>query len=1084
MFTHLHVHTEFSILDGEGRIKNLVAKAKACGQTALAITDHGYMHGVIPFFNECVKNGIKPILGVELYTTEDITIKSSENRHAGHIVLLAKNNTGYKNLMKLSSIAATDGMYYRPRVDLNLLQKYHEGIVCLSACIKGDVPHLLLKGDKEEAYALAQKYRDIFGDDYYIELQYHGLPEQKVVLPKLIVMAKTLGIPMVATNDVHYVDKEDAFAQRTLMVMNMKTTINDESAVGYGNPDQWYLKTEEEMNTVFGSIAPEAIANTMVIADKCNVILEHGKYHLPKFPLPEGFASNSVYFRALCNAGLKKRYMEDADSHRAQMEYEINVIESMGFIDYFLIVSDIITYAKTHNIPIGPGRGSSAGSIVAYCMGITDIDPCRFGLVFERFLNPERITMPDVDIDVAPEGREEVIAHIADVYGADHIARIVTYSELAAKGSVRDVGKAICADRTLVTNISKHIPSSANITLRELLEKDRSLLKMYNENAEAKQLLDVCMRVEGLIRHTSTHAAGIVISPEPVSEYVPVQRDKNSHVITQFDMAALEEAGMLKVDLLGLKTLSVLDKAEREVNATHPEVKGALKLSKLKLAAAPVYEMLSKGQTSGVFQLESVGMRDTLKKLQPTCIEDLTAIISLYRPGPMDSIPKFIENKKSGHVDYLIPELEPILKDTYGIIVYQEQVMAIVRTVAGYSFGRADLVRRAMSKKKHDVMEREKDIFINGSVRDDGTVEVEGCVRRGIPAEIGEQLWAEMADFASYAFNRAHAACYAVMAYRTAFMRCYYTKEFFSALLTNAIDDAKSKMVGYITDANAMGIKILPPDINSSEVEFSVEGDNIRYGLLAIKDTGTNVLSEIVDERKKHGLYSDFQDLVERNINAVNSKTLEALIKSGSLDSFAHSREEMLAVLPAVVKEASKARKKLNEQQLELNASFFAGMEADDSQKVHLSEFEYPTVEPLSMFEKLKMEQQATGMFISGHPLDEFAEEISRKTNYDIAKILGSEGTEPLADDTTVRVAGVITGVRKIMTRKKQQMAFLTLEDKICSIDVTVFPKAYESRGDRLQEGEVVVVYGKMNDGKLIANDIIFLSEASNKREK
>lgn len=1072
MFTHLHVHTGYSILDGHSRIDKLVNKAKEMGQSALAITDHGYMYGVIPFYNACTKNGIKPILGVELYTTEDITYKSSENRHAGHIVLLAKDQQGYINLLKLESIAATDGMYYRPRVDLSLLQKYHEGIVCLSGCIQGDVPQLLLKGEKDKAYELAKKYHEIFGDDYYIELQYHGLTDQKAALPMLIALARDLKIQMVATNDVHYVNKEDAESQRTLMVMNMKTTIDDETAVGYGNPDHWYMKSEEEMHAIFYAFAPEAIQNTQVIADKCNVTLKQGEYHLPKFPLPDGVTSNTVFFRALCKAGLEKRYKGSADQHLAQLEYEMNVIETMGFIDYFLIVSDIITYAKRHGIPIGPGRGSSAGSIVAYCMGITDIEPSRFSLVFERFLNPERITMPDVDIDVSPEGREEVIAHIIDMYGADHVARIIAFSELAAKGAVRDVGKAICAAPTLINNISKRIPAGPGITLRDLLDHDHTLKKMYEDDPEAKRLLDISMSVEGLVRHTTTHAAGIVISPEPVTNLIPVQKDRNGHVISQFDMASLEAVGMLKVDLLGLKTLEVLDHAQKLTNELHTELTTPLDLTKLKLSSQDVYAMLSKGQTAGVFQLESTGMRDTLKKLQPTCIEDLAAVIALYRPGPMDSIPKFIENKNNkDQIQYLIPQLEPILKDTYGTIVYQEQVMAIVREVAGYSFGRADLVRRAMSKKKHDVMEHEKDVFINGSLNADGSVDVEGCVRRGIPAEIGEQIWAEMADFASYAFNRAHAACYAVMAYRTAFMRCYYPHEFFSALLTNSIDDKTEKMVGYINDVTNMGIKVLPPDINTSEVSFSVEGDSIRYGLLAIKNTGITILSEIVEERKIHGPYTDLQDLVERNINSVKSNTLEALINSGSFDSFPHSREEMLAILPAITKAAAKARKKMAKDQMALDSSFFAGMSDDPA--FHFPRVEYPTdVTPMTMLEKLKMEQAATGMFISGHPLDSFAEEIKLRADTPIAKISETD------DGNQIRVAGVVTAVRKITTRKKSRMAFVTIEDKTSNTDVTVFPKAFEAHGDQLTEGAVVIVFGKVEDGKLIADGISFMSDA------
>lgn len=747
MFAHLHVHTKYSLLDGHCRIDSLVERAVELGQTALAITDHGFLYGVPEFFNACKAKGIKPILGIELYTAEDVFAKKT--RTAGHIVLLARNDIGYQNLIALASFAATDGMYYRPRVDLKTLAKHHEGLICLSACLQGDVPRLLLAGEKEKAYALASQYKELFAEDYYIELQYHGIQEQRDVLPKLIDLAKDLNIQMVATNDVHYVMRKDAPMQRALMCMAMDKTIDDETALGYGAPDHFYLKSESEMAEIFGKIVPEALSNTMAIAEKCNVELKLGNYHLPQFPLPDGWSSNVDYFEALCNAGLKKRYGAKAEQNRERLEYEIGVIKKMGFVDYFLIVSDLITFAKSNGIPVGPGRGSSAGSMVAYCMGITDIDPLRFGLLFERFLNPERISMPDVDIDIDPEGRDMVIDYAVSKYGADRVARIITFSALAAKGAIRDVAKALGIDPTLAVRISKYIPDQPNVSIKAVLENNQALAKEYGENPVVKRLLDYAMSEEGLLRHTSTHAAGLVIAPDRLTKFIPVQRDKNNNIITQFDMAGIEQAGMLKVDLLGLKNLTVLKHAEVAVRALQAPGSRPLNLSKLKMADPSVYAMLSRGETTGVFQLESAGMRDVLRKMKPNCIEDLVAAISLYRPGPMDSIPTFIHNKHHPeNITYLHPSLEPILKDTYSTIVYQEQVMAIVRDLGGYSFGRADLVRRAMSKKKAKVMEHEHDVFINGSS------DVEGCVSRGIPVEVGEALWAQMADFAAYAFNK------------------------------------------------------------------------------------------------------------------------------------------------------------------------------------------------------------------------------------------------------------------------------------------------------------------------------------------
>lgn len=1085
-FTHLHCHTRFSLLDGHCRIKSMVEKAKALGQTAIAITDHGYMYGVVEFNNACKDAGIKPIFGCEFYTAPTTIYEKNRNtRSSGHLVVLAKNAVGYKNLTKLASIAATDGMYYKPHVDLDLLRKHHDGLICLSACLQGDIPRMLLEGKTEEAYKLAAEYKDIFGEDYYIELQNHGLEDQKKLLPMLIALAKELDIPMVATNDVHYVERKEAFAQRALMCMSMKTTVDDTEAVGYGNPDEWYLKSEQEMEAIFADIAPEALTNTKVIADKCNVELEMGKYHLPAFPLPEGFADNNTFFEELCRAGLKKRYRKEADKHLAALEHEIQVIKKMGFVDYFLIVFDIISFAKTNGIPVGPGRGSAAGSIVAYCLGITDLDPTKYGLLFERFLNPERVTMPDVDIDVDPEGRDMIIDHIVETYGANHVAQIITYSALAAKSAINDVGKALNMAPEKVKSVSKLIPTGVDVTIQGTLEANKTLAKLYEEDAEARKLLTVAMSCEGAFRHTSTHAAGIIISPQPLSDLIPVThgQEGSTILVSQLDMGSVEQMGMLKVDLLGLKTLTVLKHAENAIREKQGPDEIPINLSALKMQDQSVYAMMAKGYTGGVFQFESQGMRDVLRKMKPSCFEDLIAAIALYRPGPMESIPAFVENKHNPEqMQYLHPALEPILKETYSTIVYQEQVMSIVRNLAGYSYGRADLVRRAMAKKKADKMAQEKDYFINGKLREDGSVEVEGALRRGIPADVAEKLWEQMASFASYAFNKSHAACYAALAYRTAFLRKHYPLEFMAALLTNALGDSK-KLVKLLNECEKQGIEILPPDINKSSAHFTVEGNGVRFGLMAIKETGKAVLAELDIERRQ-GPFTDLHDLVERTIASANKKTLEALIKSGALDSFPHNRAEMLAVLPAMLSAASKARKKYSEQQIGIEDMFFAP--AEDPDKFRFGEVEYPKdITPLTLRQKLEMEMDACGMYISGHPMNDYADIVEKKTTHklcDFGSDSEDEETAPaqqMQDGVQVRVAGIIRTKRELLTKNKQSMAFISIEDQTGKADVTVFPKAYEAYRDKLVEGTAILVFGKVEASeygtKIIADSVAFL---------
>lgn len=1059
----------------------MAEKAKALGQTALAITEHGYMFGAIEFYNACKDAGIKPIIGCELYTAPTtIYEKTAETKTSGHIVLLAKDDVGYHNLLKLASIAATDGMYYRPRIDLNLMREYHEGLICLSACLKGDVPSKLLEGDKDGAYALARAYKDIFGEDYYIELQYHGLEEQKKLLVPLMTLAKELGIQTVATNDVHYVEKEDAFAQRVLMCMSMGKTIYDETAYGYGNPDRWYLKSEDEMAEIFGAIAPESLQNTQVIADKCNVTIEQGVYKLPTFPAVEGWKSNADYFRTLCTAGLKRRYGNAWEKYYPQLKMEMDVIEKMGFIDYFLIVFDIIAFAKRSGIPIGPGRGSAAGSIVAYCLGITELEPTRYGLLFERFLNPERVTMPDIDIDVEPNGRDTVISHIAERFGAEHISQINTVGTLAARSAIRDCAKALAIDAAYANSLSKLVP--LGVPLKEAIEGNAALKKRYESEGDAKKLLHVAMSLEGLPRHTSTHAAGIVIAPGPLSDYIPV-RAAEGRLVSQFDMGSLEAAGMLKVDLLGLQTLTVLQNCEEMGNEKRAlQGQPPIALGKLKMNDAKVFEMLSRGESTGVFQLESEGMRDVLRNLKPTCFEDLIAVIALYRPGPMDSIPTFIENKHNPEkTTYLHPKLKNILGYTYSCIVYQEQVMAIVRELAGYSYGRADLVRRAMAKKKKDKMDKERDIFVNGKLNEDGSIDVPGCIRNGVSKEVAETLWEQMAAFASYAFNKAHAAAYAVLSYQTAFLRCYYPREFMAALLSNAAAEGSKKMSKFINDCSEQNIRILPPDINRSGINFSVEEEGIRFGLLAIKETGKAVLTELIMERHS-GPYQGLQDLMERTVATCNKSTIEALIKAGALDSFPENRAQMLEVLPKLLKMVSKARKENVADQISMEDAFFAGGDNTGSkQKPRFALAEFPDIPELPKKELLKMEMESTGMYISGHPMDEYKDELARKATHKLLALTdGDDGSEPsVPDGTQVRVAGVVIQKRDLTTKSKKQMCFMTIEDQTGKVEVTVFPNAFEAYGSKLKEGVPVLVIGKVEHSdfgcKVICDSLAFL---------
>lgn len=1100
-FSHLHVHTQFSILDGHGSIQKLVQKAKKEGQPALAITDHGFMYGVVQHYVACMEAGIKPILGCELYTAERTCYDRDEKR--GHIILLAKNQTGYQNLVKLCSIAATDGFYYKPRVDTQLLRKYHEGLICLSACISGDIPRLLLAGEWEKAVSKAQEYQDIFGPDFYIELQYHGLPDQKTVLPKLIELAHQLDIRLVATNDVHYVEKEDALAQRVLMCIGMKKSIHDETALGYGAPSEWYLKSEHEMRLLFDKIAPGAVDTAGEIAEQCNVKLEFGTYRLPTFPTPANQPDNSTYLRKLSHLGLKRRYGEErARQYAPQLEYELNTIEKMGFVDYILIVQDFIRYAKKNQIPVGPGRGSAAGSLVCYSIGITDVDPMDFQLLFERFLNPERISMPDIDVDFEPEGREEVIQYVAQKYGWTHVAQIITFGTEAAKSAIRDVGKALDMSISETTRLTKLVPATPGITIEEALKSSAALEKLYKEDQKVRKVIDIAKTIEGAPRNTGTHAAGVVLAPDDVFKYVPIQRntgDGPNLQVVQYCMTDVEKVGMLKVDFLGLRTLSVLRDAEQHVNEHRSKQDPTFSIWTVSYDDPAVYAMLSQGQTKGVFQLESQGMRDVLMRLKPTCIEDLVAVIALYRPGPMDSIPKFIESKQHPErIVYKHPLLEPILAPTYGCILYQEQVMAIVQALAGYSYGHADLVRRAMAKKKAEKMALEKEYFIHGKINPDGSIDCDGCLKRGIPLDVAESLWAEMESFASYAFNKSHAVSYATLAYRTAYMRCYYPLEYQAAQMTNAIDDTK-KLLSFISDCESRGLQVLPPDINSSDICFTVENHAIRFGLLAIRSTGRVVLAEILTERNIGGPFKDLQNLMERCPLSCNKGTLEALIKSGAMDGFPQNRAQLLSAMPKMLKHMSSLKKDVMENQISLEDMFFStGEEGTGPASISLGVVEYPDIPDIPTKEKLEQEFESTGIYISGHPMDAYREITKgRLTHYTLSELtaVAEQSEEDAGEEfivpnqSVVRVAGVITVLKQRVTRKdKSPMCSMTISDRSGKLEVTVFPRAYAAYGSKLAPGVAVLLIGKLEDSdfgrQLSANTVEFLEETLQSRSK
>lgn len=1076
-FTHLHVHTEYSLLDGSCKIKELVNRAKELNMDSLAITDHGVMYGVIDFYRAAKAAGIKPIIGCEIYVAPgsrfDKESDAGEDRYY-HLVLLAENNTGYHNLMKIVSKGFVEGFYYKPRVDYEVLREYSDGIIALSACLAGEVQRYLARNMYEPAMEAAKRYENIFGKgNFFLELQDHGIETQKTVNMGLMKMSRELGIELVATNDVHYILAEDAVPHDILLCIQTGKKVADEDRMRYDG-GQYFLKSEDEMKSLF-PYALNALENTHKIAGRCNVEIEFGVRKLPKYSVPKEFYDSDGkegeaswrYLSYLCDKGLKKRYGEKADNeeYRGRLDYELSVIKNMGFIDYFLIVWDFINYAKKNGIIVGPGRGSAAGSIVAYTLEITDIDPIKYSLLFERFLNPERVSMPDIDIDFCFERRGEVIDYVVEKYGKDNVAQIVTFGTLAAKGVIRDVGRVLDMPYAQVDAIAKMIPNELNITIDKALKINPIFREAYEGDSQIKYLVDMSKRLEGLPRHTSMHAAGVLISSKAVDEFVPLSRSSDGTITTQYVMTTLEELGLLKMDFLGLRTLTVLQKAEKLIRSgKNPN----MDLNKLDYNDKNVLSSIGTGRTEGVFQLESAGMKGFMKELKPESLEDIIAGIALYRPGPMDFIPKYIKGKNSGaEIVYTCPQVEPILKNTYGCIIYQEQVMQIVRELAGYTLGRSDLVRKAMSKKKIDVMEQERKNFVFGNP-DAG---VKGCIANGIDEATANKVYDEMIDFAKYAFNKAHSACYAVVAYQTAYLKYYYPVEFMAALMNSVIDNT-SKVTEYIVTCKSMGIGILPPDINESETEFTVKGNNIRYGLCALKSVGRTVVDQVVEERNIRGPYKSLSDFIERIIDReVNKRTVESFIKSGTLDSFDGNRRQKMLIYVVIMDNIIQSKKKSMAGQMTLFDI------ADDDMKEDF-EIKMPDVAEFKKEELLAFEKEFIGHYISGHPMEEYEvkwkKHITRNT---MDFRLNDDGTCPVKDGTKEIIGGMITDITVKTTKTNKVMAFITVEDMYGTVEVIIFPKDYERYRFVIAEDAKVFVQGRVSvtedeNAKLICETI------------
>ena len=1077
-FTHLHVHTEFSLLDGSSKIKEITKRAKELGMDSLAITDHGVMYGAIDFYRAALANGIKPIIGCEVYVAPgsrfDKEANAGEDRYY-HLILLAENNKGYANLCKIVSKGFVDGFYYKPRVDYEVLREFHEGIICLSACLAGEVQRFLARGDYQAGKEAALRYLDIFGkDNYFLELQDHGIPEQKTVNQQLLRLSDELGVDLVCTNDVHYTYADDVEAHDILLCIQTGKKKSDEDRMRYEG-GQYYLKSPEEMADLF-KYAPQALENTEKIAKRCNVTFEFGVTKIPSFPVPEGYTS-WTYLKELCENGLHKRYPvfkgekdENCKLSREELEdrlnYELNTIKSMGYIEYFLIVWDFIHFAKSSGIAVGPGRGSAAGSIVSYCLEITDIEPMRYNLIFERFLNPERVSMPDIDVDFCIERRQEVIDYVGRKYGKDHVAQIVTFGTLKAKGVIRDVARVLDMPYAQADAIAKMIPNDLHMTLDIALKQSKELRDLYEGDSDVKYLIDMSKRLEGLPRHASMHAAGVVICGKPVDEYVPLSRASDGSITTQYIMTTLEELGLLKMDFLGLRNLTVIQNALRFIKKN----RGIdIDLNKIDYSDKNVLHYIGTGNTEGIFQLESSGMKSFMKELKPESLEDIIAGISLYRPGPMDFIPKYIEGKNNADsVTYDCPQLESILEPTYGCIVYQEQVMQIVRDLAGFSLGRSDLLRRAMSKKKADVMAKERKVFVYG----DESENIKGCVNNGISEAIANKIYDEMTDFAQYAFNKSHAAAYAVVTYQTAYLKYYYTAEFMAAMLSSVMD-MTDKVAEYVYSCRSMGIKILPPDINEGESGFSAKGDSIRYGLTAIKNVGKAVIDNIVAEREARGIYKDLEDFISRTAPlGVNKRAIENFIKAGAFDSFGATRKQMMMVYAQIVDSVNQDKKDTMQGQMSLFDI------ADEDQKKNYK-MQMPNVGEYDNDQKLEFEKEVIGIYASGHPLSDMEGKWKRViTNMSLDFAVPEEGENyKIKDKSRVTVGGIITIVTRKFTKRGDQMAFLTLEDLVGTVEIVVFPRQFDKYREILMEGRKIFITGEADiqenaPGKVKASEI------------
>ena len=1067
-FSHLHVHTEYSLLDGSNKIKEYVARVKELGMNSAAITDHGVMYGVIDFYREAKKNGIKPILGCEVYVAPnsrfDREITGGEDRYY-HLVLLAENNIGYSNLMKIVSKGFVDGYYYKPRVDKSLLREYHEGIIALSACLAGEVPRYISKGLYDNAKKTALEYQEIFGKgNFFLELQDHGIPEQGIVNQRLLQMSEELGIELVATNDVHYTYAEDEKPHDILLCIQTGKKLQDENRMRYEG-GQYYVKSPEEMANLF-PYALQALENTQKIADRCDVEIEFGVTKLPKYDVPDGMTSWE-YLNKLCYEGLERRYENPPEELRDRLKYELDTIQHMGYVDYFLIVWDFINYAKRHDIAVGPGRGSAAGSIVSYCLEITNIDPMRYQLLFERFLNPERVSMPDIDVDFCFERRPEVIDYVMRKYGKDRVVQIVTFGTLAARGVIRDVGRVMDLPYAFVDNIAKMIPQELNITIDKALKMNSELRSTYESDKQVKYLIDMCKRLEGLPRHSSMHAAGVVISQKSVDEYVPLSRASDGTIVTQFTMTTLEELGLLKMDFLGLRTLTVIQNAVNLAKQKNPD----FQIDKIDYNDQAVLDYIGTGKTDGIFQLESAGMKGFMKELKPHSLEDIIAGISLYRPGPMDFIPQYIKGKNdASSITYDCPQLEPILAPTYGCIVYQEQVMQIVQALAGYTLGRSDLLRRAMSKKKGDVMQKERQIFVYG----DEETGVPGCIKNGIDEKTANKIYDEMIDFAKYAFNKSHAAAYAVVSYQTAFLKYYYPVEYMAALMTSVIENP-SKVAAYIYACRQMNIKILPPDINRGYADFSVDEGNIRYGLAAIKSIGKPIIQTIVEERKEYGEFKNLEDFISRmsTREALNKRAIENFIKAGALDCLGGTRKQFMSIYIQIVDHVNQEKKYSMTGQMSL-FDLVSEEEKSDFQ------IQLPKVGEYAKETKLAFEKEVLGVYISGHPLEEYEEQWQKAISATTLDFQLDEESNhsKVHDGAREIIGGFITEKTMKATKTNQMMAFVTLEDLLGTVEVVVFPRDYEKNKNLLEVDRKVFIKGRVSEeddkpSKLICEKVI-----------